>query len=62
MDEDDIHKTALNTEDGHYEFFRMPFCLKNAPASFRRVVDNILRGSTNEKCLVFIDVIIMFLK
>ncbi|KAJ3641818.1 hypothetical protein Zmor_028291 [Zophobas morio] len=44
MHPDDIEKTAFSTENGHYEFLRMPFGLKNAPAIFQRVMDNILRG------------------
>ena len=57
---DDIPKTAFNVENGHYEFKRMPFGLKNAPATFQRVMDNILRGIQNEKCLVYLDDIIIF--
>lgn len=57
---DDISKTAFNVENGHYEFKRMPFGLKNAPATFQRVMDNILRGVQNEKCLVYLDDIIIF--
>lgn len=60
MDENDIAKTAFNTENGHYEYLRMPFGLKNAPATFQRVMDNILRGIQNEKCLVYLDDIIIF--
>lgn len=60
MHEDDIEKTAFNTENGHYEFLRMPFGLKNAPATFQRVMDNILRGIQNEKCLVYLDDIIVY--
>lgn len=60
MAEDDIQKTAFNTENGHYEYVRMPFGLKNAPATFQRVMDNILRGIQNEKCLVYLDDIIIF--
>lgn len=60
MNESDIPKTAFNTENGHYEFLRMPFGLKNAPATFQRVMDNILRGITNEMCAVYLDDIIVF--
>ena len=60
MHPDDIEKTAFSTENGHYEFLRMPFGLKNAPATFQRVMDNILRGIQNEKCLVYLDDIIIF--
>ncbi|KAJ3654355.1 hypothetical protein Zmor_013548 [Zophobas morio] len=60
MHPDDIEKTAFSTGNGHYEFLRMPFGLKNAPATFRRVMGNILRGIQNEKCLVYLDDIIIF--
>lgn len=60
MSEEDIAKTAFNTEQGHYEYLRMPFGLRNAPATFQRVMDNILRGIQNERCLVYLDDIIIF--
>lgn len=60
MEEKDIEKTAFSTENGHYEFLRMPFGLKNAPATFQKVMDGILRGIQNEKCLVYLDDIIIF--
>lgn len=56
----DIPKTAFNTENGHFEFLRMPFGLKNAPATFQRIMENILRGIQNEKCLIYLDDIIIF--
>lgn len=60
MDQDDIEKTAFSTDQGHYEYTRMPFGLKNAPATFQRVMDNILRGLQNEKCAVYLDDIIIY--
>lgn len=52
MHKDDIIKTAFNVENGHYEYLRMPFGLKNAPATFQRVMNNILRGYVNKICLL----------
>lgn len=60
MDPNDVQKTAFSTENGHYEFKRMPFGLKNAPSTFQRVMDNILRGIQNETCLVYLDDIVIF--
>ena len=60
MEKESIPKTAFNTDSGHYEFNRMPFGLKNAPATFQRMMNMVLRNEINKGCLVYLDDIIVF--
>lgn len=60
LDSKDIPKTAFNTPYGHYEFLRMPFGLKNAPATFQRAMDSVLCGLQGERCFVYLDDIVVF--
>lgn len=53
-------KTAFIVDSGLYEYTRMPFGLRNAPASFQRMMDGVLRGLKPERCLVYLDDIIVF--
>lgn len=56
----DISKTAFITPFGLYEYLRMPFGLKNAPATFQRMMNEILRDYINKICVVYLDDILIF--
>ena len=47
------------TREGLYEFNTMPFGLCNAPATFERVMENVLRGLNWSVCSVYIDDIVV---
>lgn len=57
---EDRCKTAFSTPYGHYEFVRMPFGLKNAPATFQRLINHVLRDVINKICVVYLDDILIF--
>lgn len=58
--EEDRSKTAFSTANGHYEFCRMPFGLKNAPATFQRAMNHVLAGLIGEKCFVYLDDVVIY--
>lgn len=45
---------------GHYEYCRMPMGLKGAPATFQRLMNNVLVGLQGLKCFVYLDDIIIY--
>ena len=45
--EDSVLKSAFTTSFGLFEFLVMPFGLHGAPATFQRMMDNILRARRN---------------
>ena len=60
MHPEDRHLTAFVTEQGLFEFNVMPFGLCNAPATFQRLMDKVLKGIKWKICTVYIDDILIF--
>ncbi|BHF70212.1 hypothetical protein SprV_0301326200 [Sparganum proliferum] len=57
---DDRHKTAFTVPQGLYEFQTLPFGLCNAAATFQRLMYRVLQPLIPDKCLVYLDDIIVF--
>ena len=60
MHPDDIHKTAIRTPLGSYEYVVMPMGLTNAPATFQRMMEAVLRPFLTDFCMVYLDDIIVY--
>ncbi|CAF1480231.1 unnamed protein product [Adineta ricciae] len=56
----DREKTAFVTPDGHYEFNVLAQGLTNAPASFQRVMNNLLATGRWDYVVVYLDDIVIF--
>ena len=56
--EEDTQKTAFVCHKGHFEFLRMPFGLKNAPAIFQKLTSRVLEPCS-EFALPYIDDIVI---
>ena len=53
VESSDVHKTAITTPFGLFEFLHMPFGLRNAAQTFQRFIDQVLRDF--HFCYVYID-------
>ena len=58
----DIEKTAFSCHEGLFEHMVMPFGLSNAPASFQRLMQFVLKGLLMEFCMCYLDDVIIFSK
>ncbi len=59
MTDESREKTAFVTHSGLYEFVVMPFGLCNAPATFQRLMNTVLADLIRDKCIVYIDDILV---
>ena len=60
LSEEAKRKSAFVTREGLFEFNVMPFGLSNAPATFERLMELVLKGMTWKQCVVYIDDVIVF--
>jgi len=60
IDSADRHKTAFISHRGLYQFKRMPFGLKNAPAIFPRLIDEVVGTLRWNAVLVYIDNMVIY--
>ena len=59
MDSKSRKKTAFCSYSGLYEFNVMPFGLCNTPATFQRLMEAVLVGLAREKCVIYLDDILV---
>ena len=62
MADSDKEKTAFTTGTGLYQFTVMPFGLCNAPATFERLMEQVLAGMSWEVLLIYLDDVIIHAK
>ena len=62
LDEASKEKTAFIVEDNLFQFKRMAIGLCNAPATFQRTMNFVLRDVLGKKALVYLDDIIIYSK
>ena len=59
MHPEDIEKTAFICHEGKYEFLRMPFGVRNAPAVFQELMQKLFRGCQSF-CSPYMDDLVIY--
>lgn len=57
---EDREKTAFTTGQGLYQFRSMPMGLTNAPATFQRVMELVLKGLPWHICMAYLDDVLIY--
>lgn len=60
LDQETKHKAAFITQNGIYEWKRLPYGLANSPVSFQTLMTSILREMNWKSVLVYVDDILIF--
>jgi len=53
-------KTAFITKQGHWGCRRLPFGLKTAPATKKKMMNSVLSGLIGTRCFVYLDGIVIY--